>query len=143
MKSFSGLMTERLMKGDQEVLMELFDEYYGQFIQYALQTLKSTSIAEAVVEETFDIFLDQRASLDLSRSLEDQLFEVLVKQVLKTLRKISADPKLKEEIWKCIKKIQHQENEIVLPVERNSLLKVIHNNFLQQQLLNELATTRR
>ena len=67
MESYSGLMTQRLMEGDQEAFMELFDEYYEQFSQYALQTLKSTSIAEATVEETFDIFLDQRASLDLSR----------------------------------------------------------------------------
>ena len=143
MDSYSGLRTKRLMEGDQDVFMELFNEYYDQLRQYALQMLKTTATAEAILDKTFNTFWDQRQALDPSRSLEEQLLELVVEQVLKVLLKTSADPSLKAEVWKCIKKIQHREIDILPPVERNSVLKVIHNNLLQQQLLNELATTRR
>lgn len=143
MVSYSGSKVEKLMAGDQEVYWELFDTYYEQHLRYALNALKSTSLAESVLEQVFELLWEQRTLLDSTLTLEHQLSEIVEHKVFEVLRSVNANSSLREAIWEAIRNTQNLEDDLLLPVERNSVLKVIHNNILQQQLLHQLATTRR
>lgn len=135
---------EKLARGDSEPFWKLYDEYYERFLGYALDSLKSTHHAEIVVEEAFEELWDNRQSLQHDLELEYQLFDIIVTRVFEALRCIAKDPAKQVFCWRRIRNIgRNQRGRLTLNKQADFAWKAILNDFLQQQLLHQLATTRR
>ncbi|TRX61190.1 hypothetical protein FNH22_03805 [Fulvivirga sp. M361] len=135
-------LVSQLKRGDQEVYRKLCTQHFDQFYRYILNSVKSKRLAEQILEEAYIEIWQNRASLDVSVSFKDQLLKLVEASVFEILFNAGANEFLEDEIWQYIEKAQNTE-AATADTDQDPILKVIQNNILQNQLLNELATTRR
>lgn len=132
-----------LAKGDAEVYKKLCSQHFDQFFRYVLSSVKSRRLAEQILEASLIEMWENRASLDVSVSFKEHLLRSVEGRIIEVLLNASASEFLEDEIWQYIEKVQHSTEDSFADAEQDPILKVIQNNILQNQLLNELATTRR
>ena len=134
---------QKLQYGDQKLYRRLCEKYYEQLLHYALMALKSPALAEAVLKDTFIDVWQNRHNLNPDIAFNLQLHEVLERHVFEMLHKMVEDEEVGQEIRDHIGKKLRSQTETMLDKEQVSVIDAIHNELLQQQLLHELATTRR
>lgn len=135
---------QKLQHGDQRVFRELCEKHYAQFFRYTVSALKSRQLAASVLEEACLEIWKSRHNLNPNVSFCIQLFKVVESRVLAILESIVADERLEEEIRNHIGANHISvKNEATPDKEQSSLIEAIQNEILQQQLLHELASTRR
>ena len=134
---------EKIKAGDKELYLDLVEACYDRCYSYAIQILKSDDLVEEFLEEALSKLWLKRRSFDVDIPFEKQLFDIIEHQAFNFLGNAAFSRSLREKIWKAIELKQASFDIPVLNQEQDSIIKVIHNNILRQQLLHELATTRR
>ena len=134
---------QKLQYGDRKVYRQLCEKHFKQFLNYALKGLKSPGLAEVVLKDTLLDVWENRHRLDPNLAFNVQIFEVLEKRVFEMLHKMVDDEELGHQIRDFIRQKLDIPSKILLDKDRASVIDAIHNELLQQQLLHELATTRR
>lgn len=132
-----------MKKGDKEVFRELCDQYFDQFFRYIIRSVKSKRLAEQILKESLIDIWHDRACLNAKVSFKDHLLRSVETRIFEVLFNASENEFLEDEIWQYIEKMQYADDTTAADTDQDPILKVIQNNLLQLQLLNELATTRR
>ncbi len=138
-----NIQVERIKAGDRELYLDVVEVCYDKCLAYAQEVLKCSEYATTVLDDILVQLWEQRQSLKIDVSIETQLCDLVCSRVLEVLRSAVSNRSLREKIWNVIKANQ---KSLILPIldqEQDSIIKVIHNNILQHQLIHQLAATRR
>jgi RNA polymerase sigma-70 factor (ECF subfamily) len=84
-------LLERISRGDEEALGELYDRYSGLVYQYALALLWSRDGAEEVVQDSFLGLLRSRSRLGSVRDIRSYLLRIVRNEVSHRRRRHEAD----------------------------------------------------
>ncbi len=78
---------QRLNRGDERALDEIFDTYYGYLFHIAFAILRQTDVAKDCVQEVFVRIWQKRETLEISSTLKGYLQRAVVNECLGLIRK--------------------------------------------------------
>ncbi|GLB52971.1 DNA-directed RNA polymerase sigma-70 factor [Neptunitalea chrysea] len=81
-----ALWVTQVKEGDYKAFEILYNKYFGRVYAF-LQSLQLTEHADDVIQETFIIVWEKRATLQPDKSFNSYLFTIAKNQALKALRK--------------------------------------------------------
>jgi RNA polymerase sigma-70 factor (family 1) len=89
-----SIVIQRLNRGDESALDEIFEAYYGYLFRIAFTILRQTDSAKDCVQDVFVRIWQKRETLEISSSLKGYLQRAVVNECLGALRKDKsfADP---------------------------------------------------
>ena len=134
---------KRIKEGDRELYLDVVEVCYDKCLAYAQEILKCSELATTVLDDIWVQLWEQRQSLAKDVSVETQLCDLVFSRVLEVFKSAASNRSLREKIWDAIKANQKFLISPILDQEQESIIKVIHNNILQHQLIHQLAATRR
>jgi RNA polymerase sigma-19 factor, ECF subfamily len=78
----------RLVKNDDEEFLKfLFRSYYSRLCVYAATFVKLPDLAEEIVQETFIYFWENRATIEINRSIKSYIFRSVHNNCINYLKK--------------------------------------------------------
>lgn len=134
------LLVKKLINGDQQAYRELCLLHFDQLLTYALNALKSTPLAESVIEEALIQTWRERQLINPGVSFYSHLFKIVKTCVFNILQSAIND-ETEEEIWYYLEKSLNKEDQLVHNKEEDPIIKAIQNRMLQQKLVHKLTTT--
>jgi RNA polymerase sigma-70 factor (family 1) len=87
-----------LKEGDQNALEVIYNKYVSPLYAYTIKHIKSKELAEEIVHDVFLKLWQSRESLRLETSFKSYLFTICRNHILNTLRRVSREAVLKDEI---------------------------------------------
>lgn len=77
---------EKIRKGDQEAFEELFHEFYAPLSKFAWRYVRSSHIAEELVQEVFLDVWEDKKSLDPAKSIKAYLYQSVKNKALNHIK---------------------------------------------------------
>ena len=89
---------ERIAESDATAFRELYDGFQLDLYRFAVQVVKSKSLAEDIVQDTFVKIWERRQNLDSQKSIKSFLFTICKNLCFDSLEKAAKSEPLKQEI---------------------------------------------
>lgn len=86
-------ISNRLVKGDEEVIDEIYSLYHKKIFNFAFSILKDEDAALDIIQETFIKLWEQRKSLKKDANLKAYIYTIAKNAVLSTFRKHATEEK--------------------------------------------------
>ena len=123
-----------LLSHDSEYAFQfLFDRYRNKIYKVALMYVKSSAIAEEIVQDIFLKLWFQRKNIAEIRSLENWLFTLTRNQTLNCLKKIAHESTAREKWIEQNVLSENTTDQKILNKEYQQLLEQAINNLSEQQ----------
>lgn len=120
------ILIEGLRTGSELSYNLLYKQWVSRLYRFVYGYVKSKSIAEDIVQETFVRIWQHRFELDSNKSFKSFLFTISYHLVLKELRRQMQNP-LVEEYIKYISEVKESESDISSIVEYDQFKKALAN----------------
>lgn len=104
------------------IFSDLFRTYEYALYTLAFRLLKDDAVAKDVIQEVFLALWTARDKLHEINTIEAYLFRITRFKVIKHLRKVSADDRLKEKIWFALKDLDEDGDAKIEEREFHSVL---------------------
>lgn len=154
MKGLDDLQLLLLIRKENDAaFQEIYDRYWVALYNSAYKRLKSTHLAEEMVQETFLNLYSKRASVQISSSLAPYLFKVLKFKVIDEIRKqisantyqqsaflhsASSDPDVHELLERKEVRLQFDHFSDTLPKKCKEVFLLKQEDMSNQAIANEL-----
>lgn len=109
-------------KAQEMLFNELFRTYEHPLYTLALRLSKDDFVAKDIIQEVFLTLWTMREKLHEINNIEAYLFRITRFKVIKYLRKVSADDRLKEKIWIALKDLEEDGDARIEAREFDSIL---------------------
>lgn len=109
-------------KAQEMLFSELFRTYEHPLYTLALRLSKDDFVAKDIIQEVFLTLWTMREKLHEINNIEAYLFRITRFKVIKYLRKVSADDRLKEKIWIALKDLEEDGDARIEAREFDSIL---------------------
>ncbi|TKG89589.1 RNA polymerase sigma-70 factor [Puteibacter caeruleilacunae] len=86
----------KLRRGDEEIYISLFKEYYAALCAYSRRYVGRKDIAEEIVSETFFKIWENRKKITITTSVKSYLFQAVANNSLYHLRKLKKEEKIED-----------------------------------------------
>jgi RNA polymerase sigma-70 factor (family 1) len=126
-----------IRNADTNAFRLLYDGFHHDLYRFAQNTVKSSTLAEDIIQDTFIKVWDKRTQLDPSKSIKSYLFTICRNLCLDTLQKAGNTEPLRAEIIENYLS-QIEDNEIILQNETR-LRQAIETLPTQRRLIFEKA----
>lgn len=90
--------TSRIARNDTEAMRLLYEHFFRDLYRFTIQLVKSETLAEDVVHDTFVKVWENRHQLNQQLSLKSYLFTICRNQAFNLLQKAATQSRLQEEI---------------------------------------------
>lgn len=118
----------------EEFVCASFQYYEAPLRTLALRLLKDHALAQDILQEVFVRFWELRYKIEEINNIEAFLFQMTRNRIMDTFRKIAADERLKEQLWK------NMENQIP---DSSKKLEAKELQDLLSQAIDELPPRRK
>ncbi|SMD01448.1 RNA polymerase sigma factor [Pedobacter africanus] len=104
------------------IFSDLFRTYEYPLYTLALRLSKDDFVAKDIIQEVFMTLWNMREKLHEINNIEAYLFRITRFKVIRHLRKVSADDRLKEKIWLALKDLEQDGTARIEEREFNAVL---------------------
>jgi RNA polymerase sigma-70 factor (family 1) len=114
-----------LRQGSSIAFQQILDRYKDRLLYYIITIVKSGSVGEDIVQETFIRLWTNRKKFDPDKSLSGYLHTIARNLSLNHLKRAAYDQELKQQIWENIEEIQERSttHENVYAMESKRLVQ--------------------
>lgn len=98
MEKASKELIERLIDGDHDAFATIYSSYVDKLYYFSLKLVKSTELAEELVQEVFIKIWKLRKTLNTELSFDAFLFRIVRNMAINNLKKVAYQNRVKEEI---------------------------------------------
>lgn len=106
----------------ENVFGRLYQEHEKALLRFVVRVVKSEAQAKDIVQEAFIKLWEHRAEIREIRNIEDWLYRVTENKMMDFLRKVAADGRLREALWKKTQLSDHETEEILQARESHAII---------------------
>lgn len=120
---------------DDQRFAEVFRQHEKKLYSLVWRMTKSDQYAKDIVQDVFLKLWEQRDRIDEIRNIEAWLYRLTENRVIDFLRKVAADERLRDAVWKRIPQQQQHAEELLEAKEFNSIIRNAINSLPPQRKL--------
>lgn len=114
---------------------DIFRQHEHRLYSLALRLTKSDQAAKDIIQEVFLKLWDCRTTIYTIKNIEAWLYRITENKVIDFLRKVSADTRLKQKIWRQLQQIADESQQYLAAKEYNEIIQKAINLLPPQRRL--------
>lgn len=123
----------RLQGGDHAAFEQVYNQYYYNLTGHLIRLLKSTDLAQEVVQDTFMALWEHRDRLDTDKPIKPYLFKIATNHTFNIFKKASHDQKYRAYLSPIIEAGYEQIETEIFKKENEKILQDILEKMPQKQ----------
>lgn len=124
---------KEVSEGNEQAFQQLYNRYYQRIYSFAVKVVKSTHVAEEVVQEVFIRLWEQRELLSEVKSPDNYLFIVIRNHVFNHLRTAANELNRREQLWEAFQQRVADEATTLEAQEAEQFLDLLLAKLSPQQ----------
>ncbi|MFD2555082.1 RNA polymerase sigma factor [Sphingobacterium tabacisoli] len=118
-------LLRRLREGDRDAFECIYKAYHYRLIGHLIRLLKSTDLAQEVVQDTFVALWDSRSKLQVENSILPYLYRVASNKAFNLFRKAAHDQKYRAYLYPILEEGYEQIETRLFHKEQREILQNI------------------
>lgn len=115
-----------LKRGDRAAFEHIYKAYHYRLIGHLIRLLKSTDLAQEVVQETFIALWDHRSTIQVDNSIMPYLYQIASNKSFNIFKKAAHDQKYRAYLYPILEQGYEQiESSLYQKEQREILQKII------------------
>ena len=126
-------LLRRLREGDSDAFERIYKAYHYRLIGHLIRLLKSTDLAQEVVQDTFVALWDNRSKLQVENSIMPYLYRVASNKSFNLFRKAAHDQKYRAYLYPILEAGYEQIESRLFQKEQREILQNIIDKMPERQ----------